>query len=222
MGAVGGRVAAGRRQHAARRVRRAGPDPAATASSAASPRAYTYLSRGQSASAPIARWNPCTTIGYRVNLAGGGASALADVKGAVWRASVATGLTFTYRGTTTVVPGVGKATYPAGTQLVIAWVKPGRSSLLPAAPKGRVAAAGQGGATWSLVKDSRHRTWGRISKGYVVLNSTMPLQQGFGTGPKYGWQGTRGQLVMHELGHALGLGHTPASLPTARRSCIPR
>ena len=188
---------------------------------AGSARAYTYLSRGASASAAIARWNPCTTIGYRVNTAGGGSGALTDVKQAVARASAATGLSFTYRGTTTVVPGVGRATYPAGTQLVLAWAKPGRSTMLPAAPKGRTAAAGQGGASWTLAKDAKGKAWGQILKGYVVLNSTMPLAHGFGTGPTYGWQGTRGQLVMHELGHALGLGHTPATRPDKAQIMYP-
>jgi hypothetical protein len=182
--------------------------------------AYTYLSRGGSASAPIARWNPCTSIGYRVNTSGGGSGALADVKQAVALASAATGLTFTYRGTTTLVPTT-RGTYPAGTQLVLAWVKPGQSPMLPTAPKGRTAAAGQGGASWTLAKDAKGETWGQIVKGYVVLNSTMPLAHGFGAGPTTGWQGTRGQLVMHELGHALGMGHTPVTRPDKAQIMYP-
>ncbi|MFC7484248.1 hypothetical protein ACFQX7_35395 [Luedemannella flava] len=33
------------------------------------------------------------------------------------------------------------------------------------------------------------------------------VRPGFGAGPKTGLQGTRGQLLMHEIGHAVGLGH---------------
>ena len=36
---------------------------------------------------------------------------------------------------------------------------------------------------WTLAKDAKGRTWGRIVKGYVVLNSTMPLAHGFGDRP---------------------------------------
>ena len=54
-----------------------------------------------------------------------------------------------------------------------------------------------------------------------MLNSTMPLAHGFGTGPTSGWQGTRGQLVLHEFHHALGLGHTPTSRPDEAQIMYP-
>jgi hypothetical protein len=98
------------------------------------------------------RWNPCATIGYRVNTAYATAGALADTQAAIARVAATTGLRFAYRGTTRVMPNGRAEAYPADTQL-------------------------------------------------------MKYAAGFGAGPTSGWQGTRGQLLMHEIGHVVGLDH---------------
>lgn len=171
------------------------------------PKAYRFETSGWTPAEPIARWNPCQVIGYRVNLANSTAGALTDVKGAIARVSSATGLKFVYRGSTKILPGRGNVEYPAGTELVIAWAKPGQSPKLPLPPRGYSAAAGVGGMSWGGAWDTTGKNANMITSGLVVLNATMKLTGGFGTGPKYGWQGTRGQLLMHELGHAVGLDH---------------
>src|SRR6478672_7309746 len=100
------------------------------------PKAYAFLSREVNASAPIARWNPCSpdggtqVIGYAVNLTGlsdaAATSVRSDVRGAFDRISAATGLTFADRGTTDIVPGApGQKPYQADTQVVIAWTSRG-------------------------------------------------------------------------------------------------
>lgn len=169
-------------------------------------KAYAFLSQ-QSTGQAIARWNPCTVIHYRVNTSRASAGALADAQEAIRRVAAQTGLKFAYQGTTTVMPGAKGATYPAGTQLVIAWAKPGQSTYMPARPSGSGGPAGEGGASWVGSHDTKGRAWGRIVQGYVVLDATLPLTGGFGAGPVTGWQGTRGQLLMHEVGHAIGLDH---------------
>ncbi|MFI5495856.1 M66 family metalloprotease [Actinoplanes sp. NPDC051859] len=155
---------------------------------------------------PVARWNPCDVIGYRFNPARAPKGALTDLKGAVKRVSAATGLRFVYRGTTSAVPRANEGyndEYPANTQLVVAWVKPGKQSEWM--PKN--GPAGVGGSVWSPAWTKSGKEQGMISWGGVVLNTDVKVVGGFGTGPKYGWQGTRGQLLMHELGHAIGLAH---------------
>ncbi|GAA4351281.1 matrixin family metalloprotease [Angustibacter luteus] len=184
-----------------------GSTGAASSASAASTH-YGFLSRQVNAKAPVARWNPCAAIGYRVSSVGGGAGATADVIEAAKRIRAATGLPLVYRGQTSVVPGKGTAAYPKDTQIVVAWSKPGLTRFLPKPSKGTYAVAGYGGGSWTTGWDAQGRQWGRFLQGYVVLNSGYHFAHGFGAGPATGWQGTRGQLVMHELGHAVGLDHT--------------
>jgi hypothetical protein len=170
---------------------------------AGNPKAYAFLSQA-TPTQPIARWNPCAVINYRVN---GSAGALADAKEAVRRIASQTGLRFSYRGPTTVIPSARRASYPADTQLIVAWAKPGQSTYMPARKPDQGGPAGEGGASWIGAHDARGRSWGKIVQGYVVLDATLELTGGFGAGPVTGWQGTRGQLLMHEIGHAIGLAH---------------
>ncbi|GAA1786492.1 hypothetical protein GCM10009682_05750 [Luedemannella flava] len=162
-------------------------------------RAYRFLFPGR------ARWNPCATIGYRVNPTYASSGAISDTKAAIARIAAATGLRFSYQGTTRVMPGGRNDRYPKGTQLVIAWARPGRdSSMIKARDTGL---AGIGGGSSVGAYTSRGAKAPRIVEGYAVLNAGMKLSGGFGSGPRYGWQGTRGQLLMHEIGHTVGLDH---------------
>lgn len=157
---------------------------------------------------PPSRWNPCSSITYRVNLAGAPAGAARDVDAAVAQVAAATGLRFVKAGATTVVPGsAGRDVldaYPAGTDLVIAYAKPGQSKYLAKASD----VLAMGGAFYRpQVSNAGGRTWHEIIQGYVVLDRTQKLPGGFGTGNRYGMLGTWGQVLMHELGHVVGLDH---------------
>jgi hypothetical protein len=149
----------------------------------------------------VTRWNPCGgDIHVRVNPSLGGAGALADTQTALGAISRATGLHFVYDGTTSFVPNTGNSgAQPAA--IVIAWAPPGtgagRSNYYSAG------AVGEGGWRSSGTSNNGGATWvWKITQGFVVLDPSVKLAGGFGNGQ------TRGSLLLHELGHAAGLGHT--------------
>lgn len=145
------------------------------------------------------RVNPCTTVGYRVNLTGAPAGGLATVKDAVARVARASGITFRYLGATTAVPPSENG-WPTDTGLVIAWTKPAKSTWSMAG-----STLGFGGPVfWRSATDSAG-TLRRIAQGGVLIDSTENLGTGFGAGDRLG------RVLMHEIGHAVGLGHPTAS-----------
>ena len=166
-----------------------------------SSRDVTYLS-GSSTSP--ARWDPCRTIGYRVNTTLATRGALSDVLGAMARVNRVSGLHLTYRGSTRIVPtGRNAGSYPADTDIVVAWARPGQTAAIASNAR----QIGTGGASWRTWR-LNGRTYRRMDTGMVLLSTrSNVLAGGFGTGPTAGWLGTRGQLLMHEIAHAAGLNH---------------
>jgi hypothetical protein len=151
----------------------------------------------------MTRWNPCTTIGYRVNARQGTRGAVGDTRRAFARISKATGFRFAYRGSTRRIPQHdSNSWYPSDTQIVVAWARPSQSSLLSAYPK--AAGVGSSMAYSGFFNGDGSRT-NKIVKGMVVLNSQYRFGSGFGHGT------TRGDLLLHEIGHSMGLSHSGAT-----------
>lgn len=167
----------------------------------------------------VVRWNPCATVTYRVNLAlaagtpSGRSAALADVREAVRRVSARTGVSFRFAGTTTEVPtSVGTTSWwrrQHAAEVVVAWVDQRRaatrSSLLGKDATGRWV-AGTGGYVYKYW--SSGGTWRLASgRGFLVLDAGQRgvFRPGFGAGV------TRGALLLHELGHVMGLGHVASA-----------
>lgn len=160
----------------------------------------------------VVRWNPCTVtstgthphvISYRVNPAGA-SGRIALVKQAIAKLSTASGLLFRYLGTTSYVPHNDVLHYPTGNrtlfaaaqaraathaEVVIAWAT--RNNMLTPAE------AGVGIAGWS----ANQRSQLRVVEGAVVMRRGVPLKSGFADGASVG------ALLLHELGHAVGLQH---------------
>jgi Matrixin len=153
-----------------------------------------------------ARWNPCQKrILYRVNVTRAGSSssarsaALADVKKAFVMVGSATGIKFVYGGTTSQIPsGSSWANSMKSAEIVVAWVNAkgsGSSTLFP-----KVKGIAAEGGFWAVYKPKAAQA--EAVRGYVVVSSTAKLKPGFGSGS------TRGEMLLHEIGHVMGLGHT--------------
>lgn len=179
--------------------------PGVAQAAAGSAKSYAFMSQSNGDSL-IARWNPCGgAIDYRVNLDRAPKNSLPEVKTAFSRISAATGLTFRYAGTTSVIPQAEKGyngKYPAGTEIVIAWVNPGKhSKWLPSGAR----ELGMGGGGWQSAYTAGGGSALRMVEGAVVLNapSVAKMKRGFGAAGG----GTTGAVLMHEIGHAMGLAH---------------
>lgn len=164
----------------------------------------------------VVRWNPCATVKYRVNTGVASSYRISLVKQAVAKVSAATGIHFAYLGTTSYIPHYAVLHYltgdqyifnaaqqqaATGAQLVIAWAYKGsnlsrhESNLLSGAE------AGVGTTSWR----SSYLSQLRILNAAVVIKRGVRMKTWFAPG------GSTGALLLHELGHALGLQHVTDS-----------
>lgn len=171
------------------------PGPQAAAAVSGSATDYSFLATNRKDGSP-ARWNPCRAIHWRVNATGAPVDGGQHIEEALRRISAATGLVFVRDGRTSILPD-GKTFLGWGTtDLVIGYATATQRPVLAGS------VVGDGGAQLRWHDDGR---W-QIGKGYVLLDriDLVKKPRGFGTG------NTQGSVYLHELGHAVGLGHARA------------
>lgn len=151
---------------------------------------WTWLATGG------ARWDPCTTIRWVYNPTGGYAGSLDDVRRAIARVAGRSGLHFRYVGATGFVPWAGVDPMPSGADLAVAWAD---EATVPGLKGGVV---GLGGGTFVTLSGA-HDVAARIVTGRVVLDTAGSLRHGFAASGNPTW----GQVMEHEVMHAVGLGH---------------
>lgn len=188
--------------------------PGVPSASAASRGFATMTATVSGGTRVVPRWDPCQEqVTYRINARaypGRGsarAAAIADVRRAMRHIAQATGIRMTYLGTTSRIPtGTDWAGQTGDAEIVVAWVDQTDdrhdSSLLMQTSAGW--AAGTGGfRAYSWPAFGGTTAGSVIRRGYVVLDARQDarLRSGFGAGM------TRGLLLLHELGHVMGLDH---------------
>ena len=142
-------------------------------------------------------WNPCAPINYVLNLDAAPATAVADTDTAIARIEAATGFRFVFTGTTHAVPQADWAQAPrlgrpGYAPLIIAFVPKSASNLFNAGDQ-----LGSGGEDVVPGPD------GTVAvSGAIAIDGRANLAPGFGSAPSLGW------LLLHELGHAIGLSHS--------------
>jgi hypothetical protein len=180
---------------------------AAPQSASATTTAYTltYATLPNGAKVPV-RWNGCQAdITYKVNLGAVPtslrATVLAETRAAVGQLAAYTRFTFSYKGATTEVPRVGSS--PRQTaELIIAFTTAAQTSYNLAG-----SIVGEGGLYYAWVSRTVNGATSytvAAQRGFVVIDTPDMLRRlsgGFGAGAR------RTNLVLHELGHAVGLEH---------------
>lgn len=165
--------------------------PPAAPSGPANPRAFSFIET-DGAGRP-ARWDPCVEVRWAYNPDGAPAGAEAFVAEGVRILAATGGLRFRFVGTTSFRPFQDPSSaQPADVDAVVGFGDGRDNSSF------RAGTAGLGGISWAQTTAGPKVQSGRVLINVAALRSLPP---GFGGGR------TQGSLLLHELGHMVGLDH---------------
>ena len=155
---------------------------------------YGFLVTEPNSSLPV-RYNPCATIHYVVNVSQAPSYGLQLVQNAFQEISQATGIQFAFDGTTTELPTSTRSAYVNGSPnpILVAWEANGQTDYLPQSNSSGTV-VGMGGSVY--IYNSTAGQFQYVS-GQAAISSNYPLTEN-----------EEIHLVLHELGHVIGLGHT--------------